>query len=76
MGENMAREKRGELRTKVEEGKEQLCQYEALSAAGILSKQAYTLLAQPLKAKVATAEAELNRCSRRVRSHIILLLAP
>ncbi len=53
-------EKRGELRGKVEECKEQLRQYESLLAEGVLSKRAYTRLVQPLRAKIAAAEAELQ----------------
>jgi hypothetical protein len=53
-------EKRGVLRNTIEVGQEQLRQYEALLAEGILSKRAYTRLVQPWKAKVAAAEAELE----------------
>ncbi len=63
LGEKLGKklgEKLGELQTKVEDGKEQLRQYESLLAEGILSKRAYTRLVQPLQAKVAAAEVELH----------------
>lgn len=57
-------EKRGELRAKIAECKEQLLQYESLLAEGALSKQVFTRLAHPLKAKVAAAEVELQALSQ------------
>jgi hypothetical protein len=59
-------EKLGELRKMVEVGQEQLRQYEALLAEGILSKRAYSRLVQPLLAKVALAEAEFQALNREL----------
>jgi hypothetical protein len=68
-------EKRGELRGKrselgkmLEAGKEQLRQYEALLAEGILSKRAYTRLVQSLKANIAATEAELQALDRELHA--------
>ncbi len=52
--------KLGELQKMIDYGKVQLRQYETLLAEGILSEPAYTRLAQPLRANVAEAEAELQ----------------
>ncbi len=52
--------KLGELQKMIYYGKVQLRQYETLLAEGILSEPAYTRLAQPLRANVAEAEAELQ----------------
>ncbi len=61
--------KLGELWNIVEGGLEQLRQYEALLAEGILSKRAYSRLARPLKAKVAAAEAALQTLNRDLNQH-------
>ncbi len=61
-------EQLGELRKMVEVGQEQLDQYETLLAEGHLSEGAYTRLVQPLKAKVAAAEAELQALKQAKRA--------